>query len=90
MTGNIITGLNSVLPLDVRTARIAAGGGLAVSLRESPTGAPESPAEYHAAGMEPDGLDSTMPRPAESRADLSRSVPCPSVQTTPVLNSDPT
>jgi len=87
MTGKNSTELNSVLPLDARTARIAAGGGLASSLHEFPAGAPDG---FHAAGTEPDDPDPAMPPASGSRTDLSRSVPRPSVHALPVSNSNPT
>jgi len=88
MTGKTSTDLSSVLPLDARTARIAAGGRLGSSLREfSANGAGK--ANGYRAGLEPDELDSIAPRSAENRIATSPSVPRPSVQSTPHLNSNP-
>lgn len=67
MTGKTCTESNSVLPMDARTARIAAGGGLAASSHGDPPGRDGSPRGYHAAGFEPDALDSIMPQAADSR-----------------------
>ena len=90
MTGKTSTDSSSVLPLDARSARIAAGGGLASSLREAPAKETEARNGYRAAGFEPDELDSFAPHAAESRAASSPTVPRPSVQASPQLNSDPT
>ena len=83
MTGEKSISVNSVLPLDARTGRIAAGGGLAVSAHDVPGGS-------RSAGYEPDGLDCVMPHAAESRTAFSRSVPAPSFQATPASNDNPT
>ena len=88
MTGKNNPDLNPVMPLDAHAARIARDGGLASSLRESPEAG--TPHGYHAAGTEPDGLDSIVPQAAGSRTDFSRSVPRPSVQAASDLNSNPT
>jgi hypothetical protein len=69
MTGKTCTESNSVLPMDARSARIAAGGGLAASLHGDPSG--RAPRGYHAAGFEPDGMDSIMPQAADSRTEDS-------------------
>lgn len=90
MTGKTNKDLSSVLPLDARSARIAAGGGLAVSLRETPAKESEARNGYHAAGSEPDGLDSFAPTAAESRVASSQTVPRLSVQSTTCLSSNPT
>ena len=76
--------------MDARTARIAAGGGLAASLREVPAKENEARNGYHATGFEPDELDSVAPHAAESRAASNPAVPGPSVRTSPVLKSNPT
>ena len=80
---------NSVLPPDARTARIAAGGGLAVSLHEFPAGTGETTDGFRAGG-EPDSLDCIMPHAADSRVSASSSVPSPFVQDTHVPNENPT
>ena len=90
MTGNTSTCLNSVLPMDARTARIAAGGGLAAFSQECPAGTGEASPVRGAAGPEPDGLDLIMPHAAESRAASSLSVPSPSVRKTSFPSDDPT
>ncbi len=90
MTGKINTALSSVLPLDARAARIAADGGVVVSLQHSPgeeTGARNG---YHPAGFEPDDLDFIPSQTAESRIASSPSMPGRSVRTVPILNSNPT
>ena len=89
MTGKTSTDSSSVLPLDARTARIAADGGLAASLREVPAKENEAGNGYRA-GFEPDELDSSMPHVAESRVASSPAVPRPSVQSTTCLKSNPT
>lgn len=88
MTGNTSTDLSSVLPLDARTVHIAAGGRLGTFLRESPAKGARKDKGYRA-GLEPDELDSIAPRSAENRIATSPSVPRPSVQSTPHLNSNP-
>jgi len=75
--------------MDARTARIAAGGGLAASLRESPAKESEARNGYRAAGSEPDGMDRIAPHAVESRVSASLSVPRPSVQTAPFPNENP-
>lgn len=90
MTGKTSTDSSSVLPLDARSARIAAGGGLASSLHEAPSKKSEAQNGYRAAGSEPDELDSIVPHAAESRAASSPAVPRFSVQSTTCLNSNPT
>ena len=82
MIGQKSMSVNSVLPLDARSARIAAGGGLAAS-------APGIPCGRGAAGYEPDAQDCIMPRAAESRNAASRSVPVSPVQTSSVPNDNP-
>ena len=89
MTGRTSTDSSSVLPLDARSARIAADGGLAASLREVPAKENEAQNGYRA-GFEPDELDSSMPQAAESRVASSPAVPHPSVQSTTCLKSNPT
>ena len=88
MTGKTSTDLSSVLPLDARAARIAAGGRLGSSLRESPANGTGKDKGYRT-GLEPDELDSIAPRSAGNRIAASPSVPRPSVQSTPHLNSNP-
>ncbi|MBR3506219.1 MAG: hypothetical protein IKO02_04150 [Lentisphaeria bacterium] len=90
MTGKTNKDLSSVLPLDARSARIAAGGGLAVSLREAPAKETEARNGYRAAGSEPDELDSIAPTAAESRVASSPTMPRLSFQSTACLSSDPT
>ena len=88
MTGKTNTALSSVLPLDARAARIAADGGVVVSLQNSPGEETEARNGYHPAGFEPDDLDFIPPRALESRIASSISEPGRSVR--PVLNSNPT
>ena len=83
MTGEKSISVNSVLPLDARIGRIAAGGGLAASAHDVPGG-------RQSAGYEPDGLDFVTPHAAESRMASSLSVPGPSFQATPAPNDNPT
>ena len=90
MTWKKSMAVNTVLPPDARTARIAAGGGLAMSLHESPVGTDEKQEGLRAAGGEPDGLDCIAPHAAESRVSALSSVPRPSVQDTPAPNENPT
>ena len=82
MTGKKSMYVESVLPLDARSARIAAGGGLASSVRRIPVG-------RGAAGCGSDVPDCIMPHAAESRAEASRAVPVPSTQTSPAPNDNP-
>ena len=79
MTENKSISVNSVLPLDARSARIAADGGLAAS-------AHGNPARRDAAGCEQDGSDCIMPHAAESRNAASSSVP---VQPSHIPNDNP-
>ena len=81
MTGEKNMNVGSVLPLDARSARIAAGGGLASSVRRAPAG--------RDAGCGPDGTDCIMPQAAGSRAAASRAVPAPAIQPAPVPNDNP-
>ena len=90
MTGKTSIAASSVLPLDARTARIAAGGGLSVSLTVSSMTGKETPGRYCVDGLDPDGLDLPMPHAADSRRASSFSVPRASVQSEPVLNCNPT
>ena len=91
MTGKTNKALSSVLPLDARVARIAAGGGFVASLQDSPVGrAGARNRACGAAGFEPDGLDCAAPHAAESRKASSLAVPCPSVQSEPIRNDNPT
>ena len=90
MAGKSSTDLNSALPLDARTARIAAGGGLAVSLRGVPPGRDAAADACRAAGAEQDSLDFIMPHAADSRVEASSVIPCLSVQNTPYPNENPT
>ena len=83
MTGEESISVNSVLPLDARTGRIAAGGGLAASLHDVPAG-------RRPAGCGPDGLDFIMPHAAESRMASTLSVPAPSFPATSAPNDNPT
>ena len=89
MTGKTSTDLSSVLPLGAHSARIAADGGLIVSLQVSPASGNEATGEYHAAGFEPDSLDFIAPQASESRLATVISVPGHSVRPEPVLNSNP-
>ena len=84
MTGEKSISVNSVLPLNARTGRIAAGGGLAASAHDVPD------CRCSAAGYEPDCLDFVMPHASESRTAASFSVPGPSFQANPVPNDNPT
>ena len=89
MTGKKSTDLRSVLPLNARTARIPAGGGLVASLRKSQAKGDDVQNGYRA-GFEPDELDSIAPHSVENRIATSLSEPRPSVQSTPHLNCNPT
>ena len=75
MTGKTSTALSSVLPLDARSARIAAEGGLITSLQKSSVTGNNAPEGYHSPGIEPDGLDFIAPQSAENRAASSQTVP---------------
>jgi len=86
MTGKTNTDLSSVLPLDERIARIAAGGESVVSLRAFPAEKNKSQEGYYI-GSEPDELDLIVPRAAGSRTTSSLSVPVSSVHS---LNRIPT
>lgn len=90
MTGKTSIVSSSVLPLDARTARIAAGGGLHASLTASPVTEKEPSGRYRVAGLDPDGLDFPVPHAADSRRASSFSVPRTSVPSEPVLNCNPT
>lgn len=89
MIGKISTDLSSVLPLDTRTARIAAGGGLGASLRERPAKKHVLRRGYRT-GFEPDELDPIALCVAEIRAASDLAVPSASVQASPYPNSNPT
>ena len=89
MTGKKSINVNSVLPLSARAARIAARGGLAVSVHEFPEGKSEKPEECRDAGDMPDALDCIMPQALETRTAFSSSFPRPSVQTL-ISNENPT
>lgn len=87
MTGKNSKAVSSVLPMDARTAHIAAGGGFAASSRDFPGGKPDKPESVRAAG--PDALDCIAPHAAESRVSASLSVPRVSVQSAPLSNENP-
>jgi len=62
MTGNPGKHPNSVLPLNARCERIAAGGGLAASLQEEcPAGGNEAKSRSVGIGRQPDGPEMDMP-----------------------------
>lgn len=88
MTGKTSTEMSSVLPLDARSARIAAEGGLITSLQKSSVTGNNAPEGYDSPGIEPDGLDFIAPNAAESCKASSLSVPGRS--TFPILNNNPT
>ena len=90
MTGKKSTDVNSVLPLNARSARIAACGGLAASAHDFPAGANEPPEKCRGAGRRPDRLDCIMPQPVELRAASSLSVPGLSDPLPPFSNENPT
>ena len=69
MTSNPGMNGNSVLPPDARTARIAAGGGLAASVHGLPADENGVPSGYFRTGQEPDGLD--FPGMAGRRVNVS-------------------
>ena len=71
MTSNPGTNGNSVLPPDARTARIAAGGGLAASAQVFPADGNGVPSGYFRTGQEPDDLD--FPGMAGRRVNVSAS-----------------
>ena len=73
MTSNPGMNGNSVLPPDARTARIAAGGGLAASAQGFPANGNGAPSGYFRTGQEPDGLD--FPGMAGRRVKASASRP---------------
>ena len=73
MTSNPGMNQNSVLPPDARTARIAAGGGLAVSAQDFPADGNGVPSGYFRTGQEPDELD--FPGMAGRRVNASASRP---------------
>ena len=75
MTGKTSTEMSSVLPLDARSARIAAESGLITSLQKSSVTGNNAPEGYHASGHEPDGLDFIAPQAAGNRKASSLSVP---------------
>ena len=89
MTGKTSKGSGSVLPLDERTARIAAGGGLSASLRELPAGKNKAQGGYRI-GFEPDEMDAIAPHAAKSRIDSSPAMPPSSIQDSVHWNSNPT
>ena len=89
MTGKTGTDLSSVLPLGASVARVAAGGGLIASLHESPAKKNKARGGY-CIGFEPDALDFIAPQAAENRDASPSTVPRPSVQQPPFLNSNPT
>ena len=90
MTGKTSMTVNSVLPLCARAARIAAGGGLAVSAQEFPAGKMDAPDNRQVGGSESGRLDFIMPHAAESRIASSLSVPHPSIRRTPFPSENPT
>ena len=90
MTGKSSTDLNSVLPPDARVARIAAGGGLVVSLRGRCPERTVMPDVCRTDGSGPDRLDFIMPHAADSRVEASLAVPRPSVPNSPYPNDTPT
>ena len=73
MTSNPGMNRNSVLPPDAHTARIAAGGGLAASVRNFPADGNGVPSGYFRTGQEPDDLD--FPGMAGRRVKASASRP---------------
>ena len=89
MTGKTSTESSSVLPLDERTARIAAGGGVSISLREHPMGKNKAQGGYHI-GFEPDEMDVIAPHVAETRTGSSPATAPASVQNSVHWNSNPT
>ena len=88
MTGKTSKELSSVLPLDERTARIAAGGGLSVSLSKHPTEKSKAQGGYHT-GFEPDETDAFVPRAVETRIGSSPATPPSSVRNSVHWNSNP-
>ena len=90
MTSNPGMNMNSVLPLNARTMRIAAGGGLSASLTVSSMTGKETSGGDGVDGLAPDGLDFPMPHAAEFRTASSPSVPGPSVQADSFPNGNPT
>ena len=89
MTGKTGTEMSSVLPLDERTARIAAGGGHSLSLHELPAGKNKAQGGYRI-GFEPDELDAIAPHAAETRTGSSPAIPPSSVHDSVHWNSNPT
>ena len=73
MTSNPGMNRNSVLPPDARTARIAAGGGVAASAREFPAGGNGVPSGCLRTGQEPDDLDFPGMAGRRVKASASRS-----------------
>ena len=90
MTGKKSTDLSSVLPLDARTARIAADDGLVSSAQGCRAGEADEPEVLYPAGLKSERLDFVMPHAAGSRTASSLSVPCPSVQDPSLSNLNPT
>ena len=90
MTGKKSTDVNSVLPLNARSSRIAARGGLATSARDFPAGKTKMPEECRGAGCGPDRLDCVMPQPVDLRTAASFSVPGLSDAPHPFSNENPT
>jgi len=89
MTGKTSKESGSVLPLDERTARIAAGGGLSVPLRKLPAWKNKAQGGYRI-GFEPDEMDAVAPHAAESRTGSSPAISPSSVQDSVHCNSNPT
>jgi len=89
MTGKTSKESGSVLPLDERTARIAAGGGHSLSFYELPTGKNKAQGGYRI-GFEPDEMDAVAPHAAESRTGSSPAISPSSVQDSVHCNSNPT
>lgn len=89
MTGKTSTDLSSVLPLDARTARIAAECGTVASMRRTSSKHNKTRDGFLATGYEQDELDFIAPQAAEKHADQTGSIPRPPGQNQPYLNSNP-